>query len=164
MPNEKQHRIYPPLLARAREMRHPQTPAESRLWSRLRNAQLGGFKFRRQHPIDRFIADFYCAACRLVIEIDGDSHAAQAEYDVARTAWLNELPRRKRRGITSFLGKRIAASREVSDPIGKNERGYRVIRFANRDVERNLKAVLEAILAECHKAIWEGNSARMSNV
>jgi very-short-patch-repair endonuclease len=122
MATEKQHRIYPPLLARAREMRHPQTPAESRLWSRLRNAQLGGFKFRRQHPIDRFIADFYCAACRLVIEIDGDSHAGQAEYDAARTAWLNE-------------------------------RGYRMIRFANRDVERNLEAVLETVLAECQEAI-----------
>jgi len=87
---EKRHRIYPPILANVREMRQPQTPAESKLWARLRNRQLGGLKFRRQHPIDRFIADFYCAACRLVIEIDGDSHADQVEYDVARTAWLNE--------------------------------------------------------------------------
>ncbi|HIP95769.1 MAG TPA: DUF559 domain-containing protein, partial [Anaerolineae bacterium] len=66
MNTEKQHRVYPPILARARELRQPQTPAESRLWSRLRNRQLSGFKFRRQHPIGRFIVDFYCAACRLV--------------------------------------------------------------------------------------------------
>ena len=45
-----------------------------------------------------------------------------------------------------------------------NERGYRVIRFANRDVERNLEAVLEAVLAECQEAIRAGNPARMSNV
>ena len=119
MTTEKQHRIYPPILARARELRQPQTPAESKLWARLRNSQLG-FKFRRQHPIDRFIADFYCAACRLVVEVDGDSHARQVEYDAARTEWLSE-------------------------------RGYRVIRFANRDVYQNLDAVLEAILGECRK-------------
>ena len=86
----KRHRIYPPILANARELRQPQTPAESKLWARLRNRQLGGFKFRRQHPIGRFIVDFYCAATRLVIEIDGDSHAEQVEYDQARTAWLSE--------------------------------------------------------------------------
>ena len=57
---------------------------------RLRNRELGGFKFRRQHPIDRFVADFCCLECRLAVEIDGDSHVAQAEYDAARTAWLND--------------------------------------------------------------------------
>ncbi len=90
MNTEKRHRVYPPILARAQELRQPQTPAESRLWSRLRNRQLGGFKFRRQHPIGRLIVDFYCAACRLVIEIDGDSHEEQVEYDLARTEWLND--------------------------------------------------------------------------
>jgi very-short-patch-repair endonuclease len=47
-------------------------------------------KIRRQHPIDRFIIDFYCAEAKLCIEIDGDSHADQIEYDQARTAYLNE--------------------------------------------------------------------------
>ncbi len=88
---EKHHHTYPPILARARELRQPQTPAEAKLWAHLRNRQLDGFKFRRQHPIGRFIVDFYCAACRLVIEIDGDSHAEQIEYDQARTEWLNDL-------------------------------------------------------------------------
>ena len=87
---EKQHRIYPPILARARELRHPTTPAEQKLWKHLRDRRLGGAKFRRQHPVGRFIVDFYCADCRLVIEIDGDSHAGQADYDAARTAWLRE--------------------------------------------------------------------------
>ena len=45
---------------------------------------------RRQHPIDRFIIDFYCAEAKLCIEIDGDSHAEQIEYDQARTEYLNE--------------------------------------------------------------------------
>ena len=72
-------------------LRHPQTPAEQKLWSRLRNRQLNGFKFRRQHPIERFIIDFYCDETKLCIEIDGDSHAEQTEYDRARTAYLNEL-------------------------------------------------------------------------
>ncbi len=90
MPDEKQHRLYPPLLQAARELRQPQTPAEVKLWSRLRNHQLDGLKFRRQHPIDRFIIDFYCAEARLCIEIDGDSHADQVDYDQARTEYLNE--------------------------------------------------------------------------
>jgi very-short-patch-repair endonuclease len=85
-----QRRIYPPILERARELRQPQTPIESNLWARLRDRQLGGYKFRRQHPIGRFVVDFYCADCRLVVEVDGDSHADQVEYDQARTEWLNE--------------------------------------------------------------------------
>jgi hypothetical protein len=55
------------------------------LWQRLRNQQLSGLKFRRQHPLGPFIADFYCAACRLVMEIDGDIHDLQPERDAART-------------------------------------------------------------------------------
>jgi very-short-patch-repair endonuclease len=90
MPDEKQHRIYPPLLTAARELRQPQTPAEQKLWSRLRDRQLDGFKIRRQHPIDRFIVDFYCAEARLCVEIDGESHAEQVDYDQARTEYLNE--------------------------------------------------------------------------
>ncbi len=91
MPTEKQHRLYPPILQAARELRHPQTPAEQKLWSRLRNHQLDRLKIRRQHPIDRFIIDFYCAEAKLCIEVDGDSHAEQVEYDQARTAYLDEL-------------------------------------------------------------------------
>jgi len=80
--------IQPEILKRARELRQRQTPAEQILWQYLRNAQLDGIKFRRQHPIGRFIVDFYCAQTRLVIEIDGDSHADQVEYDQMRTNWL----------------------------------------------------------------------------
>jgi very-short-patch-repair endonuclease len=89
MTNEQQ-RIYPPILECARELRQPQTPIESKLWAHLRDRQLGGFKFRRQHPIGRFVVDFCCADRRLVVEVDGDSHADQVEYDQARTTWLNE--------------------------------------------------------------------------
>ena len=84
-------RTLPKILQAARELRQPQTPAEQKLWSRLRNRQLNGYKFRRQHPIDRFIIDFYCDEAKLCIEIDGDSHAEQIEYDQARTAYLNEV-------------------------------------------------------------------------
>jgi very-short-patch-repair endonuclease len=89
---ESHHRIYPPILERAREMRHPQTPAKATLWRALRNRKLG-YKFRRQHPVDRFIIDFYCAKARLCIEIDGSSHeeSMQQEYDTARTQFLEDL-------------------------------------------------------------------------
>ena len=75
---------------RARELRTEQTPAEKRLWSNLRLKQLSGFRFRRQHPIGTYIVDFYCPSCRIVVEIDGDSHAEREEYDAERTAWLEE--------------------------------------------------------------------------
>lgn len=61
------------------------TPAEALLWSRLRNAQLDGLKFRRQHPPGPFIADFCCPSQRLIVEVDGDIHDYQAEQDAART-------------------------------------------------------------------------------
>ncbi|MGA9350824.1 MAG: endonuclease domain-containing protein [Anaerolineae bacterium] len=70
---------------RACELRQQMTPAEKLLWSRLRNRQLGGLKFRRQHPLGPFVADFYCAERRLVVEIDGDIHDLQPDRDAART-------------------------------------------------------------------------------
>ena len=79
------------LVQRARALRHPQTPAEARLWSRLRSGQLGRFKFRRQHPMGHYIADFCCVESRLVIELDGETHAEQQEYDRARTQYMADL-------------------------------------------------------------------------
>jgi very-short-patch-repair endonuclease len=82
--------IHPEIRQRAKELRRPQTPAEERLWSFLQNRQLDGFKFRRQHPIDQFIADFYCAQTKLIIEIDGEYHKKQKDYDQDRTQWLED--------------------------------------------------------------------------
>jgi very-short-patch-repair endonuclease len=66
------------------------TRAERKLWARLRNHQLNGLGFLRQHAIGPFIVDFCCPERQATIEIDGDTHANQAEYDAARTAWLEE--------------------------------------------------------------------------
>jgi len=111
---------HPVILARARELRRPMTPHEAKLWQHLRRKQLGGLKFRRQHPMYRFILDFFCPQRRLVIEIDGDTHAdpAQQAYDQARTQWLEA-------------------------------HGLRVIRFTNRQVETNLDGVLQEIARHC---------------
>lgn len=70
----------------AKEHRQPLTAAEAVLWQRLRRKQVAGLKFRRQHPLGPFIADFYCAARRLVIEVDGPIHQNQQEQDAERTA------------------------------------------------------------------------------
>ena len=114
--------VSPVILARARELRQPLTHAEEKVWARVRAKQLG-LHFRRQHPIWRFIVDFYCAAAGLVVEVDGDTHAEpdQMAYDAARTDWLER-------------------------------RGYQVIRFTNKEVERQLDAVLKAISMECRSA------------
>ena len=82
----------PALTEKARENRKNPTPAEKRLWfEALQDKRLGGLKFTRQKPLDEYIVDFYCAELMLAIEIDGDSHAEQAEYDEQRTMRLNQL-------------------------------------------------------------------------
>ena len=73
----------------ARENRKNPTTAETLIWQKLlRSKQFENHKFHRQKPIGPYIVDFYCSELGLVIEIDGDSHAEQAEYDDQRTAFL----------------------------------------------------------------------------
>ncbi|BBD58098.1 hypothetical protein NIES2109_08670 [Nostoc sp. HK-01] len=71
-------------MQRTKELRRQMTPEEKILWQHLRGNRLNGLHFRRQQIIDGFIADFYCHAARLVIEVDGKIHEQQAEYDVER--------------------------------------------------------------------------------
>ena len=73
---------------RARELRKHMTDAERLLWSRLRRKQIHGQRFRRQHPIGPYIADFACTERRLVIELDGGQHVQAKDKDAARTRWL----------------------------------------------------------------------------
>lgn len=77
---------------RARGMRKEPSRAERAIWEIVRDNRLG-FKFRRQRPISRYIADFACMEAKLIVEIDGLSHhvAGQIEYDTERTALLNTL-------------------------------------------------------------------------
>jgi very-short-patch-repair endonuclease len=75
---------------RAREMRTNPASAEKLLWSKLRRRNIGSAKFRRQHPLYGCIVDFCCIEHRLVIEVDGDSHAERAGYDAWRTEQLGE--------------------------------------------------------------------------
>jgi very-short-patch-repair endonuclease len=74
----------------ARAMRHQPTPAEEAIWQLVRNRQIAGLKFRRQHAIDRFVVDFYCADAHLVIEIDGSSHRSPND-DAERQEILEAL-------------------------------------------------------------------------
>lgn len=119
MRREPRHRIHPAIRQFARELRQPLTPMEAALWRILRNRNLG-FKFRRQHEVDFFIVDFYCAEVRLCIEVDGDTHLnkEQQEYDAARTEYLESL-------------------------------GRKVIRFTNNDVRYNINTVVQEILDQC---------------
>ena len=121
MRREPRHRIHPAIRQFARELRQPLTPMEASLWRQLRNRNLG-FKFRRQHEIEFFIIDFYCAEVKLCIEIDGASHLEkeQQEYDTARTEYLEWL-------------------------------GRKVIRFTNDDVRFNIHAVVQEILDTCNE-------------
>ena len=102
----------------ARKLRHNPTPAERHAWTLLRNRGILGLKFRRQHVLHGFIVDFYCPSERIVIELEGDVHDAEAQrgYDQARAGFLQAA-------------------------------GYRVIRVRNRDVSRqHLEAALREAL------------------
>jgi len=106
-------------IVNAPRLRQDQTEVERRLWSHLRDRRLGGWKFRRQVPIDVYFADFVCKDALLIVELDGSQHAEErAEHDAIRTRKLTKL-------------------------------GYRVLRFWNNDVTGNLEGVLIAILEAC---------------
>lgn len=74
----------------ARTLRAKQTPTEQYLWQYLRKQQLRGYRFRRQHPLGRYIVDFICLEKRLVIELDGMSHQSQQAYDQVRDDWMTQ--------------------------------------------------------------------------
>jgi very-short-patch-repair endonuclease len=80
-------------LKRAKTLRRPMTPQELGLWLRVKNRQLGGFKFRRQHPLGPYILDFYCHEARLAVEIDGQAHGSveQAAHDARRDAYCRAM-------------------------------------------------------------------------
>ena len=83
----------PDVFKKAKELRKFETVAEKLLWTRLHKNQLLGLQFRRQHPIFRFIADFYCPKIKLVIEVDGSIHELpeNQDYDIGRRGILNDF-------------------------------------------------------------------------
>src|SRR5437867_9586431 len=120
MHRERQYRggyQFAGLVNRARELREQQTPAEALLWQLLRNRQLIGFKFRRQHQFGDYIADFYCHEARLVVECDGSVHDPNEQWyhDQNRDAYM------------------IA-------------QGLHVLRFTNEQILNETEKVLEEIL------------------
>ena len=76
------------MVCRARDLRQAGTAPEQLLWLALRNGQIGGLKFRRQHPIGPCVVDFFCHGAKLVVEIDGMSHDDKALEDAAKTRHL----------------------------------------------------------------------------
>jgi very-short-patch-repair endonuclease len=75
---------------RRKELRNNSTPQEILLWLHLKDSKLG-FKFRRQHSLGGYIADFYCPSKKLVIEIDGSQHFINKKYDDIRSSYLQGL-------------------------------------------------------------------------
>ena len=81
----------PDILEKAKTLRKCMTNAEKILWEKLKNKQVLNLRFRRQHPINIFIADFYCHTVRLIIELDGEIHQKQIDYDEGRTDELERF-------------------------------------------------------------------------
>lgn len=110
-------KIYKTLLERAKEMRKKPTKAEAALWEGLRNRRLDE-KFRRQHPIGSYIADFVCLRKKLVIEVDGDIHKFQGDLDAERQSFL------------------------------ERDHGFTVLRFSNEEVLEDMDSVIHRIKDE----------------
>jgi len=104
----------------AKKLRDNMTKSEKLLWTKLRNRQVLGLRFKSQHPIEKYIADFYCHKIKLVIEVDGGIHKLkdQHEYDINRTTDLNDLD-------------------------------IEVIRFTNEEVLNQIDDVIENIEKRC---------------
>jgi very-short-patch-repair endonuclease len=81
----------PEIILRAKSLRKIMTNAEKLLWTALKDKQLDGFKFRRQHPIWIFVADFYCHQAKLIVELDGAIHQQTKAKDLNRTAELEKF-------------------------------------------------------------------------
>ena len=81
-------RINPLTTTRARSLRIGMTETERLLWQVLRGKQINGHRFRRQHPIGKYIADFACIEQKMAIELDGGQHQDQRAYDKQRSAFL----------------------------------------------------------------------------
>jgi very-short-patch-repair endonuclease len=81
-----------------KHLRNNSTSAEATLWAMLKNKQVGGYKFRRQHSVGKYVPDFYCPSLQLAIELDGEPHAdlINIALDAERDEWLNQ------QGITVF--------------------------------------------------------------
>lgn len=103
-------------ILKARELRNSMTDAERQLWSRLSKKQFHGYIFRRQHPIDIYIVDFYCHDLKLVVEVDGNIHDTPENraHDKGRSAELEKF-------------------------------GLKIIRFRNDEVLANMEYVLEKL-------------------
>jgi very-short-patch-repair endonuclease len=110
--------------ARARQLRAAQTSAEAKLWQALRARQMARWKFRRQHPINGYVVDFVTLDGKLVVEVDGVTHATpeQLAYDARRSRVLEEA-------------------------------GFFVLRFSNADVYENLDGVLEVVVRTLPKTV-----------
>jgi very-short-patch-repair endonuclease len=111
----------------ARKLRHDQTNVERKLWYALRDRRFHDFKFRRQQPIGPYVVDFICFRRNLIIELDGSQHG-------------EDEARRKDERRTTFL----------------NERGYRVIRFWNYEINQNLDGVFDTIERELKRPLTLG--------
>jgi very-short-patch-repair endonuclease len=109
--------------ARAKELRRKMTRAETLLWRHLKADRLEGLGFRRQSPMGNYIADFVAHSCKLVVEVDGESHdfEERIRHDDRRDQWFSS-------------------------------RGYRVLRFTNDDVMKNLEGVVLAIRQAAEQA------------
>ena len=108
----------PQIFSNAKKLRENQTQAEEKLWLAVKNNQIEGYKFRRQHPLSIYIADFYCHALKLVIEIDGGYHLDEEQ--------------------------RLLDEKRTSDI---EFQGLKVIRFTNDEVLLQLPEVLDTIKA-----------------
>jgi len=105
----------PATMETARMLRNDMTYHENVLWERLKGKRICGVRFRRQHPIDFFIADFYCHEAKLVIEVDGEIHNDRFDYDDGRSAEMEKF------GIEVIRFKNSEVENNIDEVISRIE-------------------------------------------
>ena len=128
------YKAKPHIFDKAKILRLNMTDAEKLLWEKLRNKQISGLHFRAQHPIDIFIADFYCHKIKLIIEVDGGIHNTEEQrlHDIGRTAEMEEY-------------------------------GIKVIRFTNDEIFKNIDNVIIKIEKICNERLTPPNIQQVGN-
>jgi len=125
----------PHIFEKAKMLRKNMTDAEEKLWRKLKGKKILGLRFRPQHPIDIFIADFYCHPLKLVIEIDGGIHQSKdrKEYDIGREGELENW-------------------------------GIQVLRFTNEEIEYEMTQVITEIEQVCKKRLSELSQSPLQGI
>jgi chorismate synthase len=147
----------------AKQNMHNPTKAEEKLWEEVRNRNIGGYKFRRQHPVEGFIPDFICLEKKLVVEVDGDYHneEEQRQYDTARTSWLNAFDYEMLRFTNEeVLNDTVSVVKKITEALTKQKSNFKKSRGDSPLPRRGVRGEVEMGAVTISASVTEINGEK----